>query len=68
MKFPLLHGGKGTKKNLNGKEKGRVSPPQLAQSCQTFNYENASISSPILRKASLILSCCFWRGCLRDDA
>jgi hypothetical protein len=32
MKFPLLHGDKGTKKNLNGKEKGRVSPPQLAQS------------------------------------
>jgi hypothetical protein len=27
MKIPLLHVDKGTKKNLNGKEKGRVFPP-----------------------------------------
>ena len=38
MTFPPLHEGKGTKKNLNGKEKGRGSPPQLAQSCQTFIF------------------------------
>lgn len=36
MTFPLLHEGKGTKKKPNGKEKGRVSPPQLAQSRQTL--------------------------------
>lgn len=50
-----LFEGKGTKKKPNRKEKGRVSPPQLAQSCQTFNYENASISIFIPR-ASVIFS------------
>lgn len=56
------------RKNRTAKKKGGFPLPNWHKAVKPYNYENASISSPILCRASFILSCCTLRGRLRDDA